>query len=78
MQITEEKMQTILREKTPDGYVINEKAIKGIAKRLIATNGVCPCYHEEWTEKTPLEDKLCLCKTFRDTGKCHCKLYLEN
>ena len=66
-----------LRSQCPQGYVENEKAVRPIARRLINTGGVCPCYHEEWNDETPDEDKLCMCKTFRETGECHCNLYIK-
>lgn len=66
-----------LREQCPQGYVVNEKAVKPIARRLIKTDGVCPCHHEEWNESLPDEDKLCPCKTFREMGDCHCNLYIK-
>ena len=55
--------------------VVNEKALLPITKKLIKNNGICPCCHEEWDDNTPIEDKQCPCKTFRDTGDCHCNLY---
>ena len=66
-----------LREQCPQGYEVNEKAVKPIARRLIVTDGVCPCAHEEWNESTPNEDKLCPCKTVRESGECHCGLYVK-
>lgn len=66
-----------LIENTPAGYEINTKCLYPIAKRLIQSDGVCPCHHSEWTEETPHEDKICPCKTFRDTGECHCGLYCK-
>lgn len=71
----EEKVQYALTHSAPKGFRVNKQAIRGIAKGLIRNNGACPCPHEEWDENTPHEDKLCPCKTFRDTGKCHCNLY---
>ena len=73
----QEKIENTLIENCPKGFGVNAKALKGIAKGLMRTNWVCPCSHEEWTEDTPHEDKLCPCKTFRDTGDCHCGLYVK-
>ena len=73
----QEKIENTLIENCPKGFGVNAKALKGIAKGLMRTNWVCPCSHEEWTEDTPHEDKLCPCKTFRETGDCHCGLYVK-
>lgn len=55
--------------------VVNEKVLDRIVKRLMKNNGICPCCHEEWDDNTLIEDKQCPCKTFRDTGDCHCNLF---
>lgn len=77
MNWLEEKVMTALTYSAEVGFIVNRDAIRGIAKGLTRNGGVCPCKHEEWNENTPLEDKLCPCKTFRDTGNCHCNLYLK-
>ena len=61
----------------PEGFGVNAKVLHPIAKRLIKTEGICPCAHDEWTDSTPTCDKQCPCKTFRDTGDCHCGLYVK-
>jgi ferredoxin-thioredoxin reductase catalytic subunit len=70
-------MQNTLVENCPGGFGVNPKALKGIAKGLVRTGGICPCTHDEWDDSTPREDKLCPCKTFRETGDCHCNLYVR-
>jgi ferredoxin-thioredoxin reductase catalytic subunit len=70
-------MENTLIENCPGGFGVNPKALKGIAKGLVRTGGICPCTHDEWDENTPREDKLCPCKTFCETGDCHCNLYIR-
>lgn len=70
-------MENTLIENCPVGFGVNPKALKGIAKGLVRTGGICPCTHEEWNENTPREDKLCPCKTFCETRDCHCNLYIR-
>lgn len=70
-----EMVSNALEQKCPEGFEVNKKALPKIAKRLIITEGVCPCNHEEWDNTTPKEDKLCPCKTFRETNDCHCGLF---
>ena len=55
----------------------NEKIVASILKRCLKLDGECPCYHEEWDKNTPIEDKKCPCKTFREKDECHCKLYVK-
>lgn len=77
MSLVEEIVSKELIERCPYECKVNEKALKGITKGLIRTGGVCPCAHTEWDENTPHEDKLCPCKTFRETRDCHCNLYVQ-
>lgn len=70
-----DNIKVAIHHQCPVGYEVNEKTCTPIATRLIVTGGVCPCHHSEWTDDTPDEDKLCPCKTFRDSGECHCGLY---
>ena len=77
MNWLEEKVAYALTYSAPKGFGVNGKALKGIAKGLIRTGGICPCAHDEWTDKTPQADKECPCKTFRETGDCHCNLYIK-
>lgn len=72
-----EKIEYALTYSAPKGFGVNAKALKGIAKGLIRTGGICPCAHSEWTDSTPRADKECPCKTFRETGDCHCGLYVK-
>lgn len=77
MNWLEEKVQYALTYSAPKGFGVNPKALRGISKGLMRTGGVCPCHHKEWDEHTPIADKQCPCKTFRDTGDCHCGLYVK-
>ena len=77
MNWLEEKVQYALTYSAPKGFGVNGKALKGIAKGLIRTGGICPCSHDEWNDNTPQADKECPCKTFRETGDCHCNLYVK-
>lgn len=72
-----EKIEYALTYAAPKGFGVNAKALHPIAKRLIKNDGICPCHHAEWTDSTPKADKQCPCKTFRDTGDCHCGLYVK-
>ena len=51
-----------------------ERIRKGIEKKKERFGaGYCPCV-------TPLahgEDTICPCRTYRETGECHCGLYKE-
>ena len=77
MNWIEEKIADALFYAAPKGFEINNKALRPILKRLMKTDGVCPCAHEEWDDNTPMCDKICPCKTFRDSGECHCGLYVK-
>jgi hypothetical protein len=41
-------MENTLIENCPGGFGVNPKALKGIAKGLVRTGGICPCTHDEW------------------------------
>lgn len=75
MNWIEEAVEYAIICRCPKGFKVNSKVARPIAKRLVKTEGICPCSHEEWDEHTSLTDKQCPCKTFRDTGDCHCGLY---
>ena len=77
MNWLKEKIEYALTYSAPRGFGVNAKVLHPIAKKLIKTDGICPCYHAEWTDSTPVADKLCPCKTFRDSGDCHCGLYVK-
>jgi len=47
------------------------KVVEQVRQGLKATGGYCPCM----VEKTP--DTKCPCKTMRETGECHCGLYVR-
>lgn len=49
----------------------NEKIVTAIRKRLIITEGYCPCLAER------SEDTVCPCKAFRVEQHCCCSLYVE-
>ncbi|MBP5469313.1 MAG: ferredoxin thioredoxin reductase catalytic beta chain [Candidatus Riflebacteria bacterium] len=49
----------------------NEKVVEAIHKRLVATNGYCPCVPEQ----NP--DTICPCKKMREEGHCCCTLYVK-
>jgi ferredoxin-thioredoxin reductase catalytic subunit len=55
-------------------YVINpdKEIVELIREGLRRNKGFCPCK----LEKT--EDNICKCKEFRETGVCHCMLYLPS
>jgi ferredoxin-thioredoxin reductase catalytic subunit len=51
----------------------NEKVVNAIKKRLIITNGQCPCLPEiEWNN-----DTRCPCKKMREEDKCCCQLFIK-
>ena len=51
----------------------NQKVVDAINKRLLITKGQCPCLSpEEWNY-----DTMCPCKVFRESGDCHCTLYIK-
>lgn len=77
MNWIEETVAYALTYRCPKGFGVKSKVLYPISKRLVKTEGVCPCHHKEWNEHTPLADKQCPCKTFRDTGECHCGLYVK-
>lgn len=77
MNWLEEKIAYALTYSAPKGFGVNGKKLRGISKALVRSGGVCPCAHDEWNESTPNEDKCCPCKTFRETGDCHCGLYVN-
>jgi ferredoxin-thioredoxin reductase catalytic subunit len=77
MNWLEEKVAYTLTYSAPKGFGVNPKVLRPISKRLIKTEGICPCAHDEWNESTPIEDKCCPCKTFRESGECHCGLYVK-
>lgn len=58
---------------TPKGYKITEhpkhrEAIEGMMKN---NGGYCPCQKEQ------NEDTKCICKTFQETGECHCGYFIR-
>ena len=77
MNWLEEKVAYALTYSAPKGFGVNGNKLRGISKALLRSGGICPCAHDEWNESTPIEDKCCPCKTFRDTGDCHCGLYVK-
>ena len=77
MNWLEEKIQYALTYSAPKGFGVNGNKLRGISKALVRSGGVCPCAHDEWNESTPIADKCCPCKTFRESGECHCGLYVK-
>ena len=51
----------------------NEKIVKAITKRLVATEGYCPCDQGD----TLKEDTKCPCKQYVTTHYCCCTLYVK-
>lgn len=52
----------------------NEKVVEAIQKRLVITNGYCPCIpQDQWNE-----DTICLCKKMREEEICCCNLYVKD
>ena len=49
----------------------NYKIVKNIFTAIAANNYYCPCM----PEKT--EDTKCICKRMRETGECHCNLFVK-
>ena len=49
----------------------NSKVVESIQKRLVATNGHCPCVAEQ------TDDTICPCKEMREKGHCCCTLYVK-
>ena len=56
-----------------EGYKINNnlKYTLTIIRGLIEKNGYCPCKLEK------IEENICPCDEFINTGKCHCQLFVE-
>lgn len=77
MNWLEEKVADALTYSAPKGFGVNPKVLRPISRKLIKTEGICPCVHDEWDDKTPACDKECPCKTFRESGDCHCGLYVK-
>lgn len=50
----------------------NQKIVNAIRKRLVITEGYCPCDQGE----TPKEDTKCPCKKYREEHYCCCQLYI--
>lgn len=51
----------------------NEKIVNSIRKRLVKTDGYCPCNQKD----VPKEDTKCPCLKYRTTGECCCTLYVK-
>lgn len=51
----------------------NDKVVAAITKRLIITEGYCPC-NQVGVDK---EDTLCPCKKYKETDYCCCGLYVK-
>lgn len=49
----------------------NERVVQNIKHRCEINEGYCPCS----PVKSP--EMVCPCQSARDTGECHCGLYLE-
>lgn len=49
----------------------NDKVVNAIIKRIEKCNGHCPCVSEQ------NDDTLCPCINYRNTGECHCNLYVK-
>lgn len=48
----------------------DSKVVEAIKKRLVVTNGYCPCRPEQ------TDDTICPCKIMREEGHCCCTLYV--
>ena len=51
----------------------NDKVVNAILSRAEKNNGECPCHNPGETH----EDRLCLCKEYRENDCCHCTLYVK-
>lgn len=59
--------------KVPVKLTGNNKHVHNILRRLAITKGHCPCIQESAYG----EDTICPCRTLRETGECHCGLFLR-
>lgn len=55
------------------GCVLNPKdsVVNAIIKRIEKCEGHCPCVPER------NDDTICPCKHYRESGECHCQLYVK-
>jgi ferredoxin-thioredoxin reductase catalytic subunit len=49
----------------------NDKVVNAILRRIDKCNGYCPCVAER------SEETKCPCVNYRNTGECHCQLYIN-
>lgn len=52
----------------------NDKVVSAIRKRLLTTDGYCPCNQRDVIK----EDTKCPCLKYRTTGECCCTLYVKD
>lgn len=50
----------------------NDKLVNAIFSRIEKCEGHCPCVKEQ------TDDTICPCKNYRETGECHCSLYVNS
>ena len=57
------------------GWILNpnDKLVNAIFKRLVITEGECPCHNSGETK----EDRMCPCKEYRENDYCCWKLYIK-